>query len=131
MTFPYSEPVTNQFTAWCANRATGKRFLGNLTHGSAGQRSQHQTQPGVAARAARSPPRAPAVTQRHADGLPIQLHVVSRRPVDSSGVHPLLPGSLPFRRVEGSNGSSEAKNLGKNKQKHSRERWLKTARHST
>src|SRR3546814_10107588 len=88
MTFPYSEPVTHQFTAWCAKSATGERFLGNLAHGSAGQRSQHQTQPGVAARAARSPPRAPAVTQRHADGLPIELHVVSRRPVDSSGVHP-------------------------------------------
>src|SRR3546814_9200092 len=70
----------------------------------------------LAARAARSPPRAPAVTQRHADGLPIELHVVSRRPVASSGVHPLLPGSLPFRRVEGSIGLSEAKNLGKNNQ---------------
>src|SRR3546814_19783552 len=86
MTFPYSEPVTHQFTAWCAKSATGERFLGNLAHGSAGQRSQHQTQPGVAARAARSPPRAPAVTQRHADGLPIELPVVSRRPVESSGV---------------------------------------------
>src|SRR3546814_8000900 len=100
----------------------------DLAHGSAGQRNQHQTQPGGAARAARSPPRAPAVTQRHADGLPIELHVVSRRPVDSSGVHPLLPGSLPFRRVEGSNGSSEAKNLGKNNQSPSRDSWFITAR---
>src|SRR3546814_12742314 len=113
MTFPYSEPVTHQFTAWCAKSATGERFLGNLAHGSAGQRSQHQTQPGVAACAARSPPRAPAVTQRHADGLPIELHVVSRRSVDSPGLQPLLPGLLPFRRLEGRNVSAEAKTVGK------------------
>src|SRR3546814_8106784 len=96
MTFPYSEPVTHQFTAWCAKSATGERFLGNLAHGSAGQRSQHQKQPGVAALAARSTPKAPAVTQRNADGLPIELQVSSRRPVDSPGVHQPLPGSLSF-----------------------------------